>query len=539
MSVSGVVKGLLQKYLGKYIKGLGEDGLSLGWSATELSDLELQESLFDDMGLPMVLKTGFVGKLKLVIPWTQLATLSSSTRIVVELSDIYAVAVAKADVKYDAEEEARKQQSAKDKLVKAFEAQREKAIKEAEEASKAGGKAGFVNNLIRKLLENLQVTISRVHICLIDNSSVPGRSFTVGLYLGELKLLSVKKADSDAHVAESSGLSFMKRASLKDLAVYINVAPKRSRGSPREPNALLTASTTDQVKSILVARMDPKRTDCTYVVRPTGFDMALVFNSKASSTVPQIQVNLNLDILALELAKAQYSCVMGLLDTMSHYQLYARYRSFKPPALKTARPKGQSKCIAWWVYACDCVRSDVRLRAKRRSWTRLIMLAHKRREYVDLFFQALVSPKSKELKQAVAKIEEALEVEEIIHFRKLAYSKYDASPEAARAKQSYARRALGTVASWIPTFGFGSTKAASKEDEDWSKAMEEIQKSQVTEDYQLKHAEDIGMQLQLKLPQILVALVDHTDDRCPIVTVSIDDLDFQLLQRQKFLALRL
>ena len=157
MSISSVVKGLLAKYLGKYIKGLDDDALSMGWSATELDNLELQESLFDDMGLPMVLHKGFVGKLKLVIPWAQLATLSSQTKIVVELSDIYAVAIAKADVKYDAEEEARKQISAKEKLVQAFEDQRKKALKEAEEAEKAGGKAGFVTNLIRKLLENLQV----------------------------------------------------------------------------------------------------------------------------------------------------------------------------------------------------------------------------------------------------------------------------------------------------------------------------------------------------------------------------------------------
>ncbi len=100
MSISKVVKGLLSKYLGKYIKGLDDDALSLQWSATELKDLQLQESLFDDLGLPMVLHHGFVGKLKLVIPWAQLATLSSATTIVVELSDIYAVAIAKADVKY-------------------------------------------------------------------------------------------------------------------------------------------------------------------------------------------------------------------------------------------------------------------------------------------------------------------------------------------------------------------------------------------------------------------------------------------------------
>ena len=87
-------------------------------------------------------------------------------------------------------------------------------------------------------------------------------------------------------------------------------------------------------------------------------------NDVAAVVLLLSQVNLTLEVLALELAKAQYSCVMGLLDTMSHYQLYARYRSFKPPHLNKLRPKGAKRCIAWWVYACDCVRSDMRLKAK-------------------------------------------------------------------------------------------------------------------------------------------------------------------------------
>ena len=162
-----------------------------------------------------------------------------------------------------------------------------------------------------------QVTVSRVHICLIDNSSVPDKSFTVGLYLGELKLLSVRSEDSAAHVAESSGLGFMKRASMKDLAIYINTTDKlpdqhtalaRSAaaaadgggggggGSPAGDGqssssvSPLIGATKEQIQSILLARMDPTRTDCSYIIRPTGFDMSLVFNGNASPTVPQMQV---------------------------------------------------------------------------------------------------------------------------------------------------------------------------------------------------------------------------------------------------------
>lgn len=47
------------------------------------------------------------------------------------------------------------------------------------------------------------------------------------------------------------------------------------------------------------------------------------------------------------------------------------------------------------------------------------------------------------------------------------------------------------------------------------------------------------MQLLLKMPQILVSLVDATPERSPIVSIAIDSLDFQMIQRQKFLALRM
>jgi hypothetical protein len=43
--------------------------------------------------------------------------------------------------------------------------------------------------------------------------------------------------------------------------------------------------------------------------------------------------------------------------------------------------------------------------------------------YVELFFKALVSPKDKALKDKVAAEDAEMEVEEIVHFRKMAYAK--------------------------------------------------------------------------------------------------------------------
>lgn len=57
----------------------------------------------------------------------------------------------------------------------------------------------------------------------------------------------------------------------------------------------------------------------------------------------------------------------------------------------------------------------------------MIALAKKRGEYIELFFRALVSPKDKALKAMVAAEDAKLEVDEIIHFRKLAYAKYVAA----------------------------------------------------------------------------------------------------------------
>jgi hypothetical protein len=47
------------------------------------------------------------------------------------------------------------------------------------------------------------------------------------------------------------------------------------------------------------------------------------------------------------------------------------------------------------------------------------------------------------------------------------------------------------------------------------------------------------MQVLVKLPKIVVSLVDATPARGPIVSITIDAVDFQMIQRQKFLALRL
>jgi vacuolar protein sorting-associated protein 13A/C len=74
---------------------------------------------------------------------------------------------------------------------------KQKRIKSAEETfttkpteKNSAGNSGFVNQLINKIIDKIQITIKNIHICYEDNISDPDHPCSVGITLKELSVLS-------------------------------------------------------------------------------------------------------------------------------------------------------------------------------------------------------------------------------------------------------------------------------------------------------------------------------------------------------------
>lgn len=94
------------------------------------------------------------------------------------------------------EEERRAQQRKQERLANAElidnsnSVQRKKPENEATTAQEDAKNNSFMNQLVTKIIDNVQVSIKNVHIRYEDNVSNPGHPFAAGVTLSEVSALS-------------------------------------------------------------------------------------------------------------------------------------------------------------------------------------------------------------------------------------------------------------------------------------------------------------------------------------------------------------
>ncbi|PPR99879.1 hypothetical protein GOBAR_AA20785 [Gossypium barbadense] len=65
---------LLQRYLGNYVIGLNKEALNISvWQGdVELTNMQLKPEALNALKLPVKVKAGFLGSVKLKVPWSRL-----------------------------------------------------------------------------------------------------------------------------------------------------------------------------------------------------------------------------------------------------------------------------------------------------------------------------------------------------------------------------------------------------------------------------------------------------------------------------------
>ena len=335
------------------------------------------------MGLPLQVCTGHVGSLKITINWTSFA-------VQLELEDVYAVVKTKADVEFDDALDEKSKHAAKEAQLKAWETEDIKAAKEKASASKQKQQApGYTARLMSHIIENLKIVIRRVHIRLDDTSSRSGMPFSVGIFLEELTVHATEDHSSteiEKRTYPNRKVQVRKTLSIKRFGIYIDVG---KGGQLQKPLDGITSarSVKNHLGRVFTSVSNPPEQH-DFLLRPFGLDLTLLQNSNPSKEVPQFELQVEFKPLVISLTKEQYSCIMGLVDTLSHYKVYALCRSLKGN-LGSRRPVDKDSCREWWQYAFRCVVSDIQERARRRSWKRVMRLFKWRKAYVTLYVEHL------------------------------------------------------------------------------------------------------------------------------------------------------
>ena len=134
---------VLNSVLGDWVENLNSEQLKISVfsGVIELGDLKLKSDVLKLLGLPLELKYGLIGHLKVDIPWTSI----TSSPLEITISDVYALLGPRTDDKWDAEEEKAFAQKAKSSSLNQFEALRSADLSDNDDP-------GFTERLVTCLL---------------------------------------------------------------------------------------------------------------------------------------------------------------------------------------------------------------------------------------------------------------------------------------------------------------------------------------------------------------------------------------------------
>eukprot|EP00191_Tetraselmis_sp_GSL018_P013894 CAMPEP_0177583080 /NCGR_PEP_ID=MMETSP0419_2-20121207/3118_1 /TAXON_ID=582737 /ORGANISM="Tetraselmis sp., Strain GSL018" /LENGTH=318 /DNA_ID=CAMNT_0019072421 /DNA_START=140 /DNA_END=1093 /DNA_ORIENTATION=+ len=224
----------LNKYLGRYVYNVDASALqiSIFKGNVQLSNLQLKPEALNSLNLPVTVKAGLLGSLKLKVPWSNLG----GSPVICEMDGIYVLAVPNTGAQRDEKDFAAAEQKAKQQKIDQAEEEFIQLWKESMESGDVKAPAGTdqksagrLQSLMETILGNLQLSITNVHIRYEDPDSVPGQLFACGLTLQEVSANTVDSKGEKAFVVKNALEHLRKSARLLRFAVYFDAQAEAYR----------------------------------------------------------------------------------------------------------------------------------------------------------------------------------------------------------------------------------------------------------------------------------------------------------------------
>ncbi|KAA8494978.1 putative vacuolar protein sorting-associated protein 13A [Porphyridium purpureum] len=361
-----VVADVLSRVLGQYVSGIDRESLKVGvWGGNlELRGLQLHaealEVLFESLGfnLPVTVRQGVVGVLKVQVPWTSLR----SKPVQVTLEDISVLARPAADSSPEAllERHARLKQARLDQ----DDAFREGAWQAAQELSDAGEKAksksaGYfslgTSGLVSKILDNIRIEVHNIFIRYEDPCSVPSKPVCAEIQLARLETHSTDANWQNVFIQDQESPQVFKRIVLKDLALQAFPLLHQG-GDSSDPLVQMSPAQASNVDPATMAKMIWQRRrgnsrDQSYILQPVSGELrAAVFREEAyqnylnglrsADQIAQAKPKSSLDVcfpkFGVSFDDFQYASLLSVVHHMSSFK-----SSGIPFQYRSAREKWQ------------------------------------------------------------------------------------------------------------------------------------------------------------------------------------------------------
>ncbi|KAJ8974057.1 hypothetical protein NQ317_002303 [Molorchus minor] len=316
--LEGLVAWVLNNYLGKYVH-LNTDQLSVALLSgkVELENLPLRKDALRHLGLPVVIKAGFIGKVQLQIPVRQIR----SAPWVIAFEQLYLVASPLPVHEWDHEAEELTRHELKLHALDTLEAKWR--LKK--------GCVGFKFHLLCLKLF-LMLKIQDVHLRYEDSISIPGQSIAFGITIESLTAQSCDSNWIPGFITGKSDESF-KLLDLKNFGLYWMIVNDEELMSNFTLAKLAEAMSPNQTR----------RSTKNYIVPSVSAQAHLKRNRSTQplrSNTPRIVSDLILEEVLLTLVDWQYNQIVTCVRGLDHI---ARLRSYRrQPAICKPRATWES-----------------------------------------------------------------------------------------------------------------------------------------------------------------------------------------------------
>ena len=435
--LEGLVANLLNRFLGMYVKNFDATQLKVGiWNGDlKLRNLELRREALDQLHLPVNVVEGYLGSLTMSIPWTNLR----GKPVEVDIEEVFLLAAPKEDAEYNEEEEAKRAHEVKMKKLENAELLKQRNTEglSQEEQQKS---QSFTESLTTAIVDNLQVTIKKIHVRYEDTIAAPGHPFALGLTLKELSAVSTDGDWRPSFIQSTSGTTH-KLAALGELAFYWNTDASlfgTGKGSQVGAEAQKT-DRSDLLENFRKAIEDGKNQQ--YMLKPVTGRAAVEIDKTGKIEKPKIRARLLFDELGFILDEDQYRDALMMVDLFHYFIRHQEYKKFQPKCPPKEDPK------AWLLFAFNAVHQKIHERNRKWSWDYMRERRDDRLKYIEIF-----KKKSKEEKLSPAdsaeldRLEQKSNYEDLRFWRSLARNqlrKDNVGVKKAPPKQTWTQWAWG------------------------------------------------------------------------------------------------
>ncbi|KAI5864116.1 vacuolar protein sorting-associated protein 13 [Durotheca rogersii] len=377
--LEGLVAGLLNRFLGMYVKNFDPAQLKVGiWSGdVNLRNLELRREALDQLKLPINVMAGHLGELTLVIPWSNLR--GAPVKILIE--DVFLLASPKEEAAYDEEEEERRSQRLKMEKLDSAELLKERSREglSQEEQKKS---QSFTESLVTKIVDNLQVTVKNIHVRYEDSISAPGHPFALGITLAEFSAVSTDGEWEPTFIQNSTDTTH-KLATLGALAIYWNTDSTllgSGREQDEEEKSMPHQDMVRHFKDMILKSGDTSMADHQFILKPVSGQAKIELDKTGDVHVPKFKANLLFDEIGVVLDDDQYRDGLMMVDLFHYFIRHQEYKKFQP---KGVTPREDPR--AWLKFAGNAVLNKIHERNRRWSWDYFRERRDDRCRYIELF----------------------------------------------------------------------------------------------------------------------------------------------------------